>query len=201
MILGILLIILAIFLFLILLIVGWFIGTFNWFVNAQQNIKTQFSNIKTEYQRRADLFYNLVQAVRAHTKFEKGTLVEVTKMRNVNLGGPKAETVKKMKEMDAFFSKLLVTVEAYPHLKSIKQFNKFSDEVRITEDRINVARTDYNEVVREYNVRVKQFPSSIVARWKNFNEEKYYLNEPKTDYSPKVSFEDGEDAIRLGPHR
>ena len=194
-------IILAVFLFLILLVVGWFIGTFNWFINAVQNIKTQFSNIKAEYQRRADLFYNLVQAVRAHMKFEKGTLVEVTKMRNVNLNGPKAETVKKMKEMDAFFSKLLVTVEAYPNLKSIKQFNKFSDEVRITEDRINVARTDYNEVVREYNVRVKQFPSSIVARWKNFNEEKYYLNEPKTDYSPKVSFEDGDDAIRLGPHR
>jgi LemA protein len=200
MILGIILIILAVFFFVLLTCIGWIIGTFNWFVNAQQNIKTQFSNIKTEYQRRADLFYNLVQSVRAHMKFEKSTLVEVTKMRNVNLNGPKAEVVKKMKDMDALFSKLLVTVEAYPNLKSIRQFTKFSDEVRITEDRINVARTDYNEVVREYNVRVKQFPTSIVARWKNFNIEKYYMNEPKTDYSPKISFEDGEDVMRLGPH-
>ncbi len=193
---GIILGIIALVLF---IFVGWIIGIYNWFVNGDQNIKTQFSNIKTEYQRRADLFYNLVQAVKAHVKFEKGTLVEVTRMRNVNMGNSIPEGIKKMKGMDGVFSKLMVTFEAYPNLKSIQQFNKFTEETRITEDRINVARTDYNDVVREYNVKIKSFPSSILANMFNFNVEKYYINEEKTEYAPKVDFND-DGKTKLVPH-
>ena len=198
--LEILLIIGAILILGILVLVGWIIGSYNWFINARQNINSQFSNIKTEYQRRADLFYNLVQSVKSHMKFEKGTLVEVIKMRNVNLGTSKPDVLKKMKGMDSFFSKLIATFEAYPNLKSIQQYNKFSDEVRITEDRINVARTDYNELIREFNVRVKQFPSSIIANMFRFVIEKYYMNEPNTEYSPKVDFE-SDKPMSLSPHK
>jgi LemA protein len=177
----------AVLIFLVLVFVGWIIGTYNSLQNGRQNVKTQFSNIKTEYQRRADLFYNLVQSVKGHAKFEKSTLTEVTRNRNPNIfGGTPKQQIAKMKELDSFFSRLLVTVEAYPKLQSIEQYNKLVDEIRITEDRINVARTDFNGVVREYNLIIVSFPTSQVARAFGFKEENFFENEKSTDNAPKI---------------
>lgn len=176
-------------LFSILIFIGWLIGLYNLLINRTQSIKTQWSNIKTEYQRRADLFYNIVQAVKSHMKFEKNLLTEVVKLRNINFGQSPQEGAKKMEELDSLFSKLMVAVEAYPNIKSGEHMSKFIDEARITEDRVNVARTDYNDVVREFNITVKSFPQSIFARMWNFKEERFYMNEPGTDVSPRVSFD------------
>ena len=172
-----------------LVTIGWVIGNYNYFINRRQSIKTQWSNIKTEYQRRADLFYNIVQAVKSHMKFEKGTLTEVTKLRNINFGNTPKDAAKKMGELEGVFSRLMMVTENYPDLKSGEQYQKFIDEARITEDRVNVARTDYNDVVREYNIAIKSFPANILARMWSFNEEKFYLNEPRTDIAPRVNFD------------
>lgn len=194
-----LIIILAIIGFIVLITIGWIIGNYNEFINSKVSIETQWSNIKTEYQRRADLFYNLVQSVKSHMKFEKGTLIEVTKMRNANLGSPSPESLSKMKGMDAFFSKLIATFEAYPNLKSIEQYNRFTEEIRITEDRINIARTDLNDIIREYNINVRSFPTNILAKMFGFTKEKFYINEEKTNYAPKVDFE-AEKVVSFSPH-
>ncbi len=178
---GIILIILAIIGFLFLCMVGWIIGSYNWFVNLKQSVKTQWSNIKTEYQRRADLFANLATSVKSHKNFERKTLTEVIKARSQGITGTIPQQKSKMKGMDNLFSKLLAVFERYPELKSIQQFNKFIDEVRITEDRVNIARTDYNDIVREYNIGIKVFPKSIIANLFKFTEEKFYENNPSSE--------------------
>ena len=187
MILEILLILLAISFFVVISTMGWWIGTYNKFRNAQQDINTMWSDIKTEYQRRADLFYNLVQAVKSYKNFEKDTLVKVTEARTgFGKMASKMAEMKKMKGLDAFFNKLMVTVEKYPNLKAYKQHDSLMKEIRITEDRINVARTSYNDIVGSYNKMVTMFPSSFVASHHNFKNEEFYVNEESSNTAPKI---------------
>jgi LemA protein len=107
--------------------------------------------------------------------------MHVTQARGGNFGKTKADQVKKMGQLDDAFtnilSRLMVVVEKYPKLKAIEQYHDFTKEVRITEDRVNIARTDYNGVVKEYNNNVLTFPNKILAKWWNFVEEKFFLNE------------------------
>lgn len=168
-------------------IVGWAIGSYNTFRVGQQDIKTQWSNICTEYQRRADLFYNLVQAVKSYKNFEKDTLTQVIAARSGNFGVTKADQMKKLKGLDGVFQKLMVLFERYPKLQSNEQHNKLMDEVRITEDRINIARTDYNEIVGDYNKLVLTFPKNIIAGMFKFMVEEFFKNEPETNKAPKIS--------------
>ncbi len=182
---------LAIVAFVLLISAGWIVGGFNHLQTVRQGVKTQWSNIKTEYQRRADLFYNLVEAVKSHKKFEKETLVEIAQVRKGNFGKNKTEEAKKMKKMDNLFSKMFsgmnIVFERYPNLKSSEQHNALMEEVRVTEDRINVARTDYNDVVREYNTYVLTFPSNILAKLFNFAEEKFFENDEESNKPVRIN--------------
>jgi LemA protein len=191
MILEILLICLAVLILFIIGMVGKGIGVYNIFKIGQQDIKTQWSNILTEYQRRADLFYNLVQAVKSHKNFEKETLIQVIKARNSfnNLPETKGAQMKHLKNLDGLFSRLLVTVEQYPQLQSFQQHNKLMEEIRITEDRVNVARTDYNEIVGDYNKVVTTFPNNIFANMFRVQPEQFFKNELNTTSAPKINLE------------
>jgi len=184
----------AILVFIALVFAGWIIAGYNHLVNGRQSIKTQWSNIKTEYQRRADLFYNLVEAVKSHKKFEKTTLIEVVKARKGNFGRSKEAEAKNMNLMDNAFSKMVgslnVVFERYPELKSSQQHNKLMEEVRVTEDRINVARTDYNDIIRGYNIYVRSFPSNFLAKWFGYSEEKFFVNEKESDKPFKIKLKE-----------
>jgi len=182
----ILIIVLSVIAFVFLVFGGWILGGYNVLVKGKQNIKTMFSNIKTEYQRRADLFYNLAEATKSYAKFEKDTLTQVIAMRNGNFGKNPKEAMKKMKGLDGFLGKLMVVVERYPQLRATEQYKTLMSETRITEDRINIARTNYNDVVREYNLFVVSFPSNILAGMFNFAEEDYFENEAGTEKAPKM---------------
>lgn len=180
----------AICVFIALVIGGWAIGQYNYFNIGIQNIKTQWSNIKTEYQRRFDMLMNLVESVKSFKKHEKSTLKEVIQARNaVKFSGNVLKNIKDMKMLDNFFSKLMVLFEKYPEIKANEQHNKLMDEIRITEDRINIARTDFNDIVREYNISIKMFPSSIIAKMFHFIEQKYYVNEPETDKNLRINLD------------
>ncbi len=176
----------SIVIFFSLVIVGWSILTYNTFVALRQDMNTQWSNIKTEYQRRVDLFYNLIESVKSFKKHERGTLKEVVQARSSGFTGTKSSDVKKMQGLDALFGKLAVVFERYPDLKANEQHNKLMDELRVTEDRINVSRTGYNSIVRSYNIYVKRFPSNLIAGMFKYVVEKFYLNEPETDKAPKI---------------
>ncbi len=181
--------ILAVAVFIFLCLAGWGIGTYNTFRTGQQDVKTQWSNIKTEYQRRADLFYNLVEAVKSHKKFEKETLIAVTQARAGIFGDNVKAEKAMMKKLDGVFGKLVATFEAYPKLQSHQQHNKLMEEVRITEDRINVARTDYNEIVGDYNKLVLMFPSNVLAGMFAFKEQEFFVNEEASNAAPKIKLE------------
>lgn len=182
-------IILAVFLFLVLVSIGGVVSSYNGFVTLRQDIKTQFSNIITEYQRRVDMFYNLVQSVTSFKKHERETLKEVIEARNTSFGNSKAQDLKSMKRIDGLFSKIMAVVEQYPNLKSNEQHNKLMEEIRITEDRINISRTDYNNIVNSYNVKVKRFPSNIIAGMFNFDLEEYFKGKEGLEEAPKIDLE------------
>lgn len=178
--------------FLVLVILGWGIGMYNTFRVGQQDIKTQWSNIKTEYQRRMDLFYNLVQSVKSIKNFEKETYIGVaaarTGLSNIN-SLEKTKQIAKLKGLDGLFNKLMVVMERYPKLQANEQHSKLMEEIRITEDRINVARTDYNEIVGDYNKLVNLFPSMFIAKMFGFKDESFFINEEISDKSPKIDLE------------
>lgn len=187
----IIIIILAVLVFLVLLFAGWIVKVYNFLAGTKQDVFNQFSNIKTEYQRRADLFYNLAEEVKGSAKFEKDTLTQVTEARKqannlLNSKGSMKEQMKSMSGIENLFSKLMVVFERYPKLKATALYGKFMDETRITEDRINVARTDYNNIVNSYNTEIVSFPSNIVAGMFHFEQMPYFTNEEKTDYAPKL---------------
>lgn len=176
----------AVLIFLSLSLIGYIIGTYNGLQGGRINIDTQFSNIKTEYQRRADLLYNLAEAAKQYARFEKSTLTDVIEARSGNFGKTPQDAIKRMKGVDAFLSKLMVVVERYPKLGSIEQFNNLSEEVRVTEDRVNIARTAFNGVVREYNLIVATFPSNYIARMFGFSEKFFFENEEESNKAPKL---------------
>lgn len=173
-------------LFTVLPIVGWTIGVYNTIVSAKQDIQNQWSNIKTEYQRRADMFYNLVQSVKGHAKFEKETMVQVTQARGGINRANKKDEMKEVQGLHTALGRLMVVMENYPTLKSGRQYQQLMEEIRVTEDRINIARTDYNAIVRDYNTYIKEFPRNILATTFKAEEEQYFMNEEGTDESPKI---------------
>lgn len=173
----------------ILWAVGWYIGTYNTMVKAHQDVKGQIGNMKTEYQRRADFFYNLAQTVKSSAKFEKDTLTLITRARNPNYGTTVKQNMAEFKQLDNIFSKLMVVFEKYPQLKTTATFEKALDEIRITEDRINIARTEYNNIVNDYNQYIKMFPASVVAQKSGFVEAIYFENEKGTEIAPKMNYE------------
>lgn len=173
----------------ILATVGWVIGTYNTGKTGQQDIGNQWSNIKTEYQRRADLFLNLVETVKSYKKFEKSTLVEVIQARSGNFGKNQKEEIKNMKGLDKTFNRLMLLTESYPTLKANEQHNQLMEEIRITEDRINICRTDYNAIVRDYNVFVTTFPNTILTTYFGFTKQEFFINEDYTNSAPKIQLD------------
>jgi len=182
--------VIAILLFFIFTTVGWVVGFYNKMVVARQDIDTQFSNIKTEYQRRADLFVNLVEVAKGYASFEQDTLVEVTKMRNVNfagLQGTKEEQMAQLNNIEGTLSRLLAVFEKYPELKTVELYIKLHDQIRSTEDRIQIARSDYNGIVRSYNIQRQRFPNILLANIMGFAQEKYFENLPGTEQAPIIN--------------
>lgn len=186
MVLEILLIISAVLIFICLITLGWGISTYNSFATLKQDIATQFSNIRTEYQRRIDLILNLVESVKSFKKHERETLTAVINARTKGFSGNVKTDMKKMNGLEGLFSKLLAISEAYPQLKAGEQHNKLIDELRITEDRINIARTDYNSVVRSFNVLIKTFPTNLIAGMFKFTLEDYFKGKEGIEEAPII---------------
>jgi LemA protein len=164
--------------FIVYYVIRWMIRVYNLFINKQQNIKTQWSNVLTEYQRRADILYNLTQTVKYYAKFEKSTMTDVIQARSGHFGNGLQQQQENVKKMDDSFSsmlsRLMVVVERYPKLKAIEEYERLSNELKNTENRINEARTYYNQTVRDYNGVVLIFPNKILASLWSFKEQDYY---------------------------
>lgn len=175
----------------IVLVIGILIGSsYNDLVSKQEDVKTKYSDISVQLERRADLIPNLVNSVKGYMQHEQSVIDSVTKAREnlVNANNP-AEAANANNELTTALNNLFVIVENYPELKSNTNFIQLQDELAGTENRIAVARTSYNETVKEYNKTVKRFPKNVIASLMGFEEEAYFEAKETSTEVPNVSFE------------
>ncbi|ERI93315.1 LemA family protein [Clostridiales bacterium oral taxon 876 str. F0540] len=165
------------------------IGSYNNMVNLEQAVNQSQSNIDTQLQRRSDLIPNLVATVKGYAAQEKDIFTAVADARS-RLAG--AQTIQDRANADSqlssSLSRLLALVENYPNLKSDQNFRDLSVSLEGTENRINIARQDYNNAVGAYNSTIRRFPNSIISGMFRFNEKPYYKASAGAQEVPKVDF-------------
>lgn len=175
----------------IVLIVASLIGTYNGLVESREKVKTASSAISTQLQRRADLIPNFVTTVKGYSEYEQETYTAVTEARSaVTKATGAAEQAEASEELDRAISIWVNAItEAYPELKADSQYQALTDELAGTENRIAVARKDYNEAAQSYNVSVKKFPKNIFASIFGFEAYEYFEADADAENVPEVSFE------------
>ena len=181
------------------IIYSWAIGGFyNTAVEYQENAKTTWSKVESSYQRRNDLIGNLIKTVQGAADFEKSTLVDVINARakatsvNINAGDLTPEKMAQFQKaqsgMSGALSKLLVSVERYPELKTNQNFLELQSQLEGTENRINVARDRFNDGVNIYNKHIKKFPGSFLAGMFDFEGMDHYKSDAGSENAPDVDF-------------
>lgn len=172
------------------ILAGFMVGTYNGLVQSQATVDKASTNIDTVLQRRADLIPNLVSTVKGYAAHEDEVYTALADARAALSG---AKTVGEMEtansQLDSAISRLLVVVENYPELKADTQFINLQDELAGTENRIAVARQDYNEAVANYNVKIKKFPTNIFASMFGFDSAEYFKASDEATTVPTVSFD------------
>lgn len=165
------------------------IGPYNKLVGMDEDTNTALSNIDNQLQRRVDLIPNLVNTVKGYAKHEEDVFKQVSDARSKLAGAstPK-EKAEANGEVNSALSRLLAISENYPDLKADKQFTGLRDELAGTENRIAVARNDYNISVNKYNQAIRHFPTTIVAKLFGFDKKEYFKAESGADKAPKVDF-------------
>lgn len=179
--------------------VGWYFSTKNGLVRADESVSTAWSNVETQYQRRSDLIPNLVNTVKGYAKHEENTFKEVVEARakatqiTVDPSNLTPEKLKQYQEaqgeISAALGKLIAVQENYPELKANENFIELQAQLEGTENRINESRRQYNEAVQTYNLKVRSFPSSIVAGMAGFSVKTKFEAEAGAEKAPKVSFD------------
>ncbi|WP_028400406.1 LemA family protein [Ectobacillus panaciterrae] len=187
---GIILISIAV---ILLVIIGSFFSMYNGFVSAEENVKSKWSQVENQLQRRSDLIPNLVETVKGYAKQEKDVLTQISDARAKLAGSNKpSEQAAANDQLTSALNRLLVVVERYPDLKSNENFKQLMYELSGTENRIAVARKDYNDEVATYNKKIKRFPGVIAARLGGFTEKEYFKADPNAQKNVKVDFGSGQ---------
>lgn len=165
-------------------------GKYNNIVSKEEEVDGAYANISVQLERRADLIPNLITTVKGYMSHEKEIIDKVTSSREklVNANSVSEQAVAN-EELNNTLADLYVVVENYPELKADTQFTQLQDELAGTENRIAVARSDYNNAVKEYNKAIKKFPNSIIASIFNFEAKEYFEAKESANEVPEVSFE------------
>lgn len=182
----------------ILAIVGWTVSSYNGLVSMDEHVSNQWANVETQYQRRADLIPNLVNTVKGYAAHEKETLEGVISARSratqikvdpSDLTPEKlAEYQRAQGQLATALGKLLAITENYPNLKANQNFLELQAQLEGTENRINVARKNFNEAAKEYNTAIRRFPRNIIAGMFGFDKRAYFEAQEGTEVAPQVQF-------------
>ena len=180
------------------IIAFWAISGYNSLVSMDENVSNQWANVETQYQRRADLIPNLVNTVKGYAAHEKETLEGVIAARSqatqikvdpTDLTPEKlAEYQKAQGQLATALGKLLAITENYPDLKANQNFLELQAQLEGTENRIAVARKDFNAAAQQYNVSVRRFPANLVARMFGFGQKPYFESAEGAAAAPQVTF-------------
>jgi LemA protein len=163
--------------------------SYNQFVGQEEAIKTQWSQVENQLQRRNDLIPNLVETVRGVAQQEKDVFGQIAESRAKLAGAQTPEQkIEAANQQSAALGRLLVIIENYPQLRSNESFNRLLDELSGTENRIAVERMRYNERVQEYNTNRRQFPANVTAGIFGFKEYPLFKAPPEAQKVPKVDF-------------
>ncbi len=174
-------------------------GTYNGLVSLEESVERAWADVETQYQRRADLIPNLVNTVKGAADFEQETLESVTSARaratSINISAEDLDDPAKMREfmeaqrqLGSSLGRLLAVAENYPQLRATEAFRDLQVQLEGTENRINVARRDYNQAVQSYNTGVRRFPANVVAGLFGFDRRTSFEADAGAEQAPEVDF-------------
>jgi LemA protein len=173
-----------------LVVFGQYISVRNTLVSKNEAVKSAWSEVDVNLQRRADLIPNLVETVKAYAKQEQTVFGDIANARSALLSARSpSEKIAANNQLDGALGRLLAIAENYPQLKSNENFLRLQDELAGTENRIAVARKRYNDALQDYNTYVQQFPASVFASWAGFKPNDAYFKAAEGSREvPKVNF-------------
>ncbi len=191
-------IIIAVVILLVIILYNAFKGSYNTMVAMDEEVKTAWANVQTQYQRRSDLIPNLVNTVKGFADQEREVLVGVTEARakassiqidpeNIN-PAMLQQFQAAQGELSSALSRLLVTVERYPDIKSNQNFLELQAQLEGTENRIAVARDRFNSSVQNYNTKIRSFPTNIMAGIFGFESKAQFQATEAAQTAPEVNF-------------
>lgn len=173
-------------------------GKYNGLVAKDEAVKNKWGVVQSSYQRRADLIPNLVATVKGAANFETETLEKVIQARasatqiKVDVNDLSPEKIQQYQaaqgQLSQALGRLLAVSEAYPDLKANANFQNLQAQLEGTENRINVARNDFNDAVNVYNSSVRTFPNNIVAGITGFKQKGYFEAAAGSENAPQVKF-------------
>ncbi len=179
------------------IIAVWGIKEYNNLVVAEESVTTAWSNVESQYQRRADLIPNLVNTVKGYASHEQETLDAVISARakamQTNISDDLSqENIQKFQaaqnELGNALGRLIAIRESYPDLKANQNFMQLQEQLEGTENRIQVERQKFNETVKSYNIHIRRFPTNIVAGMFNFDAKSAFTSDPNAENAPSVEF-------------
>jgi LemA protein len=184
---------------LLVIFFGWLAATYNNLVSSEVSVDTAWSQVENVYQRRADLIPNLVETVKGSANFEKDTQTKIAELRsqalaiksdiqNARTPDEIEAADAKLQQVIAGYRSLNINVENYPDLKSNQNFLAMQDELANTENKVAVERGRYNEAVRVFNIKVRSFPSNLVAGMFGFSQKTFFKAEAGANVAPAVKF-------------
>lgn len=168
----------------------WLMGTYNGLVGLGQQVDSQWAQVETQYQRRYDLIPSLVESTKGFLTQEQTVFDNIAKARQGYAGAQsETEKVEATNKMESALGRLLVIVENYPELKSNETVQDLMVEIAGTENRISVERKRYNDTVKGYNVKVKTFPTMLIANMFGYGEKPYFKAAEDAAVAPKVNLD------------
>ncbi len=180
------------------ILILWIVSSYNKLVNYDEAVIKAWANVESQYQRRADLIPNLVNTVKGYAQHESQTLEDVVAARakatsiQIDPSNITPEQLQQYQQaqnqVGSALGRLLAVAESYPDLKANENFRDLQVQLEGTENRIQKSRTEYNEAVRDYNLRVRRFPGNIVASIFGFDTKTPFQSEAGSEKAPTVEF-------------
>ena len=182
----------------ILILGGCGCGGYNKMVSLDETVKAKWSNVQSDYQRRADLVPNLVSTVKGAANFEQKTLTDVMEARakatsvNINADNLTPDKIQQFQQaqgqLGSALGRLLAVSEAYPQLQATQSFRDLQAQLEGTENRIKVSRNDFNSAVQDYNSTIRRFPNNIFSGMFGFHVKQGFTADAGAQQAPKVQF-------------